>query len=230
MRSIGPGPAKYKLPSSIYRWDRADSAIRKPGIIIGRLTTPVSDKCGPGPARYHLQNLNQFGRPRNISLSMGQHDKESSKEKIPGSNRYKLPSLIAKKQAVKQNAPEYSMTSRPKSRYETETPGSNKYKLADTIGSEPSRVILKGPSYSMSKKTNVSKGEKSPASNQYFPKLDQKIKWSLQFKEKNNQKNEAPSSNKYNLQRFKPGKSGPSYTMRGRKPEWIMPVIVSDDN
>lgn len=213
MRKFGPGPGKYRLPSTLGCVDHDPRKLRLPCYSIGRRFQFKKDTTGPGPANYTTERLTRFGKDH-IQGYIGEKIYLKFVNQTPGPNAYKLPatSVYCKK------PPSHVIGRRLASRQHSSMPAPNAYNVPTAIGSSSNVLsVPKAPAFSIRQRIEHKQKSDVPGP-KYYPKDCSKCKLHTTFKSrpKNLVKSITPGPNAYDLRSFYPGKRSPAYSMRAR--------------
>lgn len=234
MRRIGPGPAKYDLPTTIGSKNRDVRKKLAPSYLIGERIKDNDASVGPGPAKYDPGECTRYGKDHRSGY-IGEKIKLKNHNTNPAPNAYSLPKMLGSdRMNVYQNrSPEYPIGQKLENKFNSITPAPNTYNIPALIGPESAKADKnRAPSYSIKEKLNEQRRCITPAPNKYYPDLrnPHKLHTSILPRLPDNVKVETPAPNAYALQCHKPGRKDPAYSIGIKLPDWTQPLIVEADN
>lgn len=234
MRRIGPGPAKYDLPTTIGLKNRDIRKKFAPSYIIGERLKTRADAIGPGPAKYDPGEYTRHGKDYHAGY-IGQKIKLNVVNPNPAPNAYNLPNMIGadRPNVYKNRSPEYPIGQKINCKFTSITPAPNTYNLPHLIGPDSAKSDkIKAPSYLIGVKLNELQKSITPGPNKYYPELKnpRKLHTSILPRRPHSIKSHVPAPNAYNLQPHKPGRKEPAYSIGNKYPDWMQPLIVEADN
>lgn len=234
MRRIGPGPAKYNIPSTIGAKSYDSRKRTAPSYILGQRIKTRAETITPGPCNYEYGSLTRYGKDH-CSSYMGHKIKMNAVNPNPAPNAYNLPVMIGRERTnvIQKRSPEYAFGQRIPLKFNSITPGPNAYKLRSLIGPESANSnITRAPAYVIGKKIETTMKSITPGPDKYYPDLTNRFKLhtTMQPRRPQNIHSITPAPNNYNLQGYKPGRNEPAYTIRRKLPDWTQPFIIEADN
>lgn len=126
MKSIGPGPAKWLLPSTVGHTGHDMTRDRAPEYTMGIRPATVLKSLGPGAGKWYIANKTRFG-PAFYPAYMGYRLNDPVKmDTTPSPAKYKLPDLIGinRTKVWKDRSPDFVMGYRFNTRHhDSRTPG-----------------------------------------------------------------------------------------------------------
>lgn len=233
MYRIGPGPGKYALPTTIGHNSHDARKWRQPMYSIGKRPDELGIDVGPGPAKYNTERLSRFGTKHHQGY-MGLSCHLSQIDRTPAANAYKIPEIIGNNRTkmYKTKSPDYFIGERIDIIFDDRTPGPNKYKLPALFEENKGAAFKqKAPAYSFAIRNSEVLDSKSPGPAKYYPGANDqhKIQTTIKLRSNDALRNETPAPNHYDLNRYKPGRRTPAFTMGIRHPDWKQPMFVEDD-
>uniref|UniRef100_A0AAG5CUA0 Outer dense fiber protein 3 n=1 Tax=Anopheles atroparvus TaxID=41427 RepID=A0AAG5CUA0_ANOAO len=224
----GPGPAKYKLPSTFGFNEHDPRKERKPMYTMRAL--PKYNRggtIGPGPAGYALEKLTRTGKPHDRMYSMGARLQMPKQDLTPGPgahDNHRVPTMKCNR------APMYSFGKRLDLSNKDIVPGPNRYDGVVHM------CRPKAPAYSMRQRTKELEGYVGPGPAKYgLPTCDvtrtRPPNYSMRAAYKPLvERTPHPGPNHYGLMNLQVARTAPSYTFGIRYPQWKLPMVVPGDN
>lgn len=235
MSNIGPGPAKYTLPSTIGYNGHDATRDRRPAFTMA-LRLPIStNNVGPGAAKYDPHGQTHVGG-QHVSAYMGRRfDEAGVSNKSPGPAKYMLPALIGRERIRNWllTSPDFTMAQRflaGSDQAHKFGPGPANYMLPDTFGKQMKNIYPnRGPQYTMAVILKTFGQNVSPGPAKYNTRPQYKcVGITMAGRPTDHPGSVSPAPNGVNLAEYKPGKRRPLYSMGRRTVR--NPMILPEDN
>lgn len=149
-RERGPGPGRYRLPSTVGCEAHDCTRQVQPAYSFGRLEGRVHFKdWSPGPAYYIDPRITRTGMDGTPEYSLLARQKDLNTFKVPSPGLYSPEKVHPQGE---RHAPQYSISARTKMRRIDPNPAPNQYTLPPIIGSkQPNKPAA--PAYVMTNRT-----------------------------------------------------------------------------
>lgn len=151
-RERGPGPGRYRLPSTVGCEAHDCTRQVQPAYSFGRLEGRVHFKdWSPGPAYYIDPRITRTGMDGTPEYSLLARQKDLNTFKVPSPGLYSPEKVHPQGE---RHAPQYSISARTKMRRIDPNPAPNQYTLPPIIGSkQPNKPAA--PAYVMTNRTEI---------------------------------------------------------------------------
>jgi len=235
-RERGPGPGRYRLPSTCGYEKHDYTKYMQPSYTFGGRLKAYNSECSPGPVYFVNSRVTRHGTDGTPSYSMLGRQREPASFLTPSPGAYKPERVHPQGE---RHAPVFSMATRTRIRKRDQNPAPNRYVLPKMLGSfQPNKLSY--PSYSMSLRTNVGSYaedlSKTPGPGQYNAVEPDKIRtrnaqYSLQgrsYMPGDNTRKPGPGAHKPEAVRInKP--QAPTYSLGIRHSEYVSPLLINLD-
>ncbi|XP_058118916.1 outer dense fiber protein 3-like protein 2 [Anopheles ziemanni] len=222
-----PGPADYKLPTTIGFQNHDPRKERKPMYTMRGISKPKDDSFGPGPAGYSLGKQTRIGKPHQQMYTMGKRLDLVKQDQTPGPgahNNHLVPTMKSRR------APQYSFGLR------IDLPNKDKIPGPDQYNGVVHMIRPKVPSYSMRPRTKELSDVVGPGPAKYaMPACNvthhRPPNYSIRGAHKDFlQRTPHPGPANYNLMNLRLDTTAPSYSFGIPYPSCKLPMIVPGDN
>jgi len=150
-RERGPGPGRYRLPSTCGYEEHDYTKFSQPAYSFGNRLPDINSNCSPGPVYFIDPCVTRRGKDGTPSYSMLARQQDPANFNTPSAGAYSPEKVHPQGE---RHAPVFSMSTRTRLRKRDQNPAPNRYLLPKMLGSnQPNKSSY--PSYSMSGRYKV---------------------------------------------------------------------------